>query len=314
MRLRNTLLLIITAIATTGSVNAAKQCMPCPAGKWSIGGKCEQDCEQGYYCQAGARVACTGIQYCPPGSGNPQNCPAGHTCRKGIPVFDEVSAPVGGCKDGVFTFSGDYSIVINGGRGGNGCCGGGYGGTGASITIRLRVKKAGLSYNLCAGSNGTDGSGNSLKPGGVSSIGYGGGRSSWHNCDGKIKSKSFCNGSDGPAYTGLGGYGGGGGDGESSDPGGGGGAASAFDLGGVRIAIAGGGGGGDGEGGYNGSSAATYNVANPAGWGGVGIGGGGGGASKVPTKGSGTSDYEILEVSVGASNNGSASMSGISAD
>ncbi|MDR1476723.1 MAG: hypothetical protein LBI17_01180 [Rickettsiales bacterium] len=86
MKLRNTILLIITAIAATGSVNAAKQCMPCEPGKWGEDGKCEQDCEAGYYCNGGSKIKCDTDkgECCPTGSTHPRSCyvailPAGWT-------------------------------------------------------------------------------------------------------------------------------------------------------------------------------------------------------------------------------------------
>jgi hypothetical protein len=235
---------------------------------------------------------------------------------------------MGGCKDETFSFAGDYRIVVNGGRGGS--LSKAIGGYGASITMDIRVKKAGLSYNLCAGGNGGAGgqscttytstctSGPSGEKehyscekqnctpasgaGGASSIGFGGG--------------TGCNKNNNCGGNGGGNYGGAGGDGYSSSGGSGGGAASALYIGGAAIAIAGGGGGADGENQakYSGGSAANYNVPDPSGWGLHTSAGGGGGASKVPAKGSGTSDYEILEVSVGTSAGGSASMSGIRPD
>jgi hypothetical protein len=95
--------------------------------------------------------------------------------------------------------------------------------------------------------------------------------------------------------------------------GGGGGAASAFDIGGVRIAIAGGGGGADGEWGYNGGNAATYNIpdSDVGGWGNRTYAQGQGGASKIPAKGYSTADYEILDVTAGYSDGGYAGISWI---
>ncbi|MDR1477120.1 MAG: hypothetical protein LBI17_03260 [Rickettsiales bacterium] len=282
MRLRNTILMTGFLFAA-GGVNAAKQCMPCPAGQWGVGGKCEQDCAAGFYCQAGARVACTGMQYCPPGSGNPQDCPTGHTCRNGLPLFDAISAPVGSCTEGTFPFASNYRVVINGGKGGY--SGSHAGGSGAGITMDIMVKKAGMAYKLCAGGNGGNGGQScgewysdicgkgedqdicqkqrcksTSGTGGASSINYGSGYS----------------GTEGRNINGLNGAGSGGG-----------GAASALYIGGELIAIAGGGGGA-----YGGTS----------------------GANKVPSKGGSTADYEIMEASVGTSAGGSASMSGISAD
>jgi hypothetical protein len=85
MRLRNTILMTGFLFAA-GGANAAKQCMPCPAGKWGEDGKCEQDCEAGYYCSGGTKAKCGAGQNCPAGSESPSNCPAGFKCPDGYPI------------------------------------------------------------------------------------------------------------------------------------------------------------------------------------------------------------------------------------
>jgi hypothetical protein len=74
MRLRNTILMTIAAIAASvlfaaGSAEAAKQCMPCEPGKYSTGGGECQWCPSNYYCPGGLDKQSCGPNRTTPASG-----------------------------------------------------------------------------------------------------------------------------------------------------------------------------------------------------------------------------------------------------
>jgi hypothetical protein len=63
--------LAVAALALLpAAADAARMCMPCPAGTWSDGstnGEC-RECPAGYLCIAGIKKACPVGKYCPAGS------------------------------------------------------------------------------------------------------------------------------------------------------------------------------------------------------------------------------------------------------
>ncbi|MDR1477048.1 MAG: hypothetical protein LBI17_02880, partial [Rickettsiales bacterium] len=69
-------IILIEALLLPTVAQAAKQCMPCPAGKWGMDGKCEQDCPEGYYCVGGSKIPCDANkgECCPTGSTHPSLC------------------------------------------------------------------------------------------------------------------------------------------------------------------------------------------------------------------------------------------------
>ncbi|MDR1476591.1 MAG: hypothetical protein LBI17_00490 [Rickettsiales bacterium] len=107
-------ILIIIALSLSGTANAAKQCMPCPAGKWSnasTGSGCE-DCPAGYYCNGGSKIQCASAGFCPAGTGYPLELGMlvdrikevlATTKASVVPVWKTpITFNFGGCKDLIF--------------------------------------------------------------------------------------------------------------------------------------------------------------------------------------------------------------------
>jgi hypothetical protein len=106
MKIQKLLAAALTLAAA--NANAAKQCLPCPAGKWAGAGNtsstCSQNCSTGYYCPGtGSKIACPvgtyndvagksvvteckacpAGKYCPEGTSAPKTCGADRYCPAG---------------------------------------------------------------------------------------------------------------------------------------------------------------------------------------------------------------------------------------
>jgi hypothetical protein len=166
--------ILLIALLLPASAEAVKQCMPCPAGTWSVNGKCEQNCEAGYYCVGGSKIKCTGSQYCPVGSKQPsvcltvvlndnRECPAIPEIKKEqFELIADSSPGVGSCRTGVLD-SGIYRVVLGGGNGHPGALG--YEGLGAKLTYNFKVNQI-TNYSLCAGERGGLGGSSCYEAGG----------------------------------------------------------------------------------------------------------------------------------------------------
>jgi hypothetical protein len=79
-------ILISALIFVTTAANAAKQCVPCQPGKWSVSGTCDQECQAGYFCNGGSKIKCRPGQNCTAGSEQANLCQPGYKCPDGVPV------------------------------------------------------------------------------------------------------------------------------------------------------------------------------------------------------------------------------------
>jgi hypothetical protein len=96
-------LAVAALLLLSGTADAARMCMPCPAGKWGTDGKCEQDCEAGHYCVGGSKIACPAETY--NGEAGGKGSEACRPCRIGNAVL----CPAGSVSDG----SKDKTCAVN---------------------------------------------------------------------------------------------------------------------------------------------------------------------------------------------------------